>query len=251
MLQEAIEHIGTMATDAASPKITPIPNDPTQVLLSIKGVYEKHQLPPATRKHTVRTLDDMILITERAESVWGGKPVLWHDRASVVLIVDDGERRDLVTMPLQISETYATVEGLARRTFSQKEFVQLLRVSLRGCVLDGNLLPAVRALKFQTNSSGSSQIKHGQESMGREIESQIVGADAIPEEVTLQTRVYNNPDVQYMAKVTCALDIDLESQKFTLRPMPDQLEEAVQGAQNEVRTRLEELKDVQSFYGTP
>lgn len=251
MLQEALQYLARQAEEANVPSVTAIPGDPVQVLISHGGAYEKHQLPPAHRKHTVRTLDDMILITERASAVWGGKPVLWHDRASVVLVVDDGERRDLVTMPLQIAETYATVEKLATRKFTQKEFVQLLRVSLRGCVVDKTLLPAVRELKFKKNASGTSGIQHGRESMGREIESEIVGADAIPEEVVLQTRVYNNPDVQYMAKVACALDIDLESETFTLRPMPDQLEEAVQGAQNEVRTRLEEIKDVQSFYGTP
>lgn len=251
MLQEAIEQITDMAVEAAGPKIVAIPGDPTRLLVNANGKCEMHVLPPAHRKHTVRTLDDMVLITERASGVWGGKPVLWHDRASVVLVVDDGERRDVVTMPLQIAETYATVEKLAARKFTQKEFVQLLRVSLRGCVVDPTLLPAVRELKFKKNASGTSGIQHGRESMGREIESEIVGADAIPEEVVLQTRVYNNPDVQYMAKVTCALDIDLESESFTLRPMPDQLEEAVQGAQNEVRTRLEEIKDVQSFYGTP
>ena len=97
-------------------------------LINIGGVLTHVEVPPDSRCPNVRTVSDMIPASVR----WGADGTLFHDDDRVILVVDDSDRRDVVTMGLEISPQYRTL--LRAELFNHIELMRLLCREFIDCV---------------------------------------------------------------------------------------------------------------------
>lgn len=256
-LSEAISFVADLgakaATQEANVKIIPIEQDPERYIVQHGDKHEFVAVPKfvvARRKHTVTSIDSLVELACAAPD-----PTIWHDCGAIVLVWNDAERDERVTMAIHQTKAFAKAIDSVNKRLEQKEFLRLVRVDLRSALVEyDKILPAVRTLKFENNQSGYSHIQHGGESLGREVLANVTGADQIPEDCNLKLNVYR--EFASGATIPCALDIDVEARKLSLSPIGDSLENAVAAAQDALHAILVEAVEKAAleapvYYGTP
>lgn len=206
------------------------------------GDVKRIDKEPEPRAHGLTTLESFIELAGAVKDQKHGPalPVIWLGENSVELVIDDPTRRDRAALPLETTPQFKTLESLKGITqLKQADLVRVLRVALAGCLPQGNgLLGLVRNLKFRNDAAGMGNLQHGRESMGKTIEAEVLGTDALPEEVTFHARVFDLPECRVARPVTCALEIDPHTQTFRLTPLPLQLEEALEAELSEIEARI-------------
>lgn len=220
-----------------------------------KGEIHEVVVPPPLRTHQVDSVADLIAAGKR----WGSKGTIWIKPGYVCLMLDDEDRREHVNLHLTQTGIFQQLVKLTTANrMDQASLVKLLRRDFREALGAGTMLSAVRKIKFRQYTDGNSTIQHGNESMGRSIESEVAGIDeSIPEGIVVSTPVYINPgEEQCIAQISLDLELLVSEQKFILRPMPDQVEAAMAYALADIRERIEDgLKTKEGqfpvFYGTP
>lgn len=252
-IKEALQYLferGAETEKCARARILEVPSDGRTVVIEHKGELIDRTVPPDLRNHTVESVADLASAAKR----WKPDPAIWIDGKQIVLIPDDQDRRDRVTLPLKQSAVFSCVKKLAEQPkMDQQQLIRLLRHELRNAVNIATILTAVRKIKFRSLTQGHADIQHGNESLGRQIESEVVGADAIPEGLTVPTNVFSNPgEIDLVFPVTLSLEIDVSAQKFLLKPMPDEIERVEDQALADIRERIEDgLPGVPVFFGRP
>lgn len=248
MLKEALDFL----FEQNSPQVVALPgNDGREVLVGYAGALTKVSITPKPRESKVDSVADLCAA---ALSYGKSTPSVWIAGESVVLIADDDDRRDRVTLPLRRTEQWKKIRHLqGNPVIDQPGLIQLLRVDLPGVVGREGLLPTVRALKFKQSSEGTANIQHGNESLGRMIENQITGAGDIPEQLEVLVPLYDNPGLAGETQsVMLDLDIVAAKEHFRLRPLPHTLEAAQNAALESIREEIQQaLTGVRVFYGTP
>ena len=254
MLREALEYVFGQAKErafVASAKLVSLPSDGRTVTLEHNGVLIDRVVPPALRSHSVDSVADLIEAAKR----WKDDPVIWINEHGVVLVTDDKDRRESVTLPLVHSAIYNVVAKLATNgAIEQSVLVRYLRREFRKSPDAATLLAAVRKIKFKNYSDGFSTVEHGNESLGRTIENEVTGAADIPEMMTVPCAVFSNPGESAIEfTIGMDLEIDAKNQKFVLKPMPDELEVAVASALSGIQSRIRGALDskVPVFFGRP
>lgn len=243
MLKEFVDSIRGLTDDARKPQLQPIPGDDRYLLID----GEKHELPPQRREHTVECLDTFI----DAVKHYGTKASVWHDDGAIVCLIEDEDRRDTVRLPLAYSDQWAELTAIAGKPLAQKQLVLFLKQKMRGAI-DDTLLAAVRRIEFKRRSDGSGNIQHGKESLGKSIEAEVQGIDAIPEMAVANVAVYSTPGCEIKSGVGLSLDIDVEAQQFSLTPFADEIPTAINVVQAAIHDLLvESLGDTPVFHGTP
>ena len=250
MLAEFFTKLQEAAQARLVPSVVEIDGDDRYVLIN----GEKHELPPDRRAHRVDTLESLIEAAKFYATGMGEGDELagtvWHDEKQVVVLVNDSDRRDRVTLPLTLSEQYRALVALGKQSFTQKQLVLWLKRTMRGAIDDG-LLSAVRVLEFKRRNDGSGTVQHGKESLGRSVEAEVQGMAAIPETVTAFVAVYSTPGCEAKHPVVLSLDIDVDQQTFSLVPLADELTLAVQQAQRDLHAALDGELETPVYYGTP
>jgi len=247
MIREAIELIQDTAKDAAGVSVTAIPGDPRSVIVQLGSAYEYRPIPPAVRNHTILGIDDFIEAVKR----WGAKGVVFHSPAKIVLVVDDADRRDVATMNLVESETFTFMRTVGRSNMDHRTMVNVLKNQLRDHVID-SLLPAVRKLDVSASNKQTAEISHGRERGTREFAADLVGASQIPEVLNVTASVYSNAGLRQSYTIKCSLDVAIPQLEFSLKPLPDELDIAVENAQSEIHQILEGALDgIAVLYGQP
>lgn len=126
-----------------------------------------------------------------------------------------------------------------RAPFTQAELVRKLRIDLAGTLPDGaQFLSLMRNVRFKSGADGQTNLQHGKESMGKSIDAEVLGTDALPETVTLHVRVFDVPDLKTVKPVVCALDIYPHECVFKLIPLPMELANARSAVLDELATTL-------------
>lgn len=246
MLKELFEAVCGRAEAAALPK--QINNGDVRAMhFFARGECVDVEIPPPNRNHKVRTLEGLLLAVER----YGTDGALWHDQGSITLVTNDCDRREFVTMPLTLSEHWKIVSALGT-PLTQRDFVRLLRHDLRGCVPD-TLLPAVAKIEVATSSGQRNEINPGRERGSREFAVELATSGEIPEHFTAMVNVYANEGLRQLRPIICSLDYSLPPAQvaFVVKPLPDQLELALQDAQRELHEYLTEKVEIPVFCGTP
>lgn len=250
VIKEALQFLSERVATHHSAKVLSVPGDGRKVYIDQGGQLTTIDVAPALRKHTVQSVADLIEAAKR----WNAKPTIWVSDNAIVLVTDDEDRRDVVTMPLTKSAGFLRLEALEKNpTLDQLGMLRTLRIDLKGTAGRADLLTVIRSLKWRQSASGHVDVQQGKESLGKVIENEVTGAGAIPEEVMVSVPVYSNPgESKKSYPVACDLEVIASEQVFRFRPVADELRNTLTLAQGEIVGYLgTALPDVAVFFGTP
>lgn len=261
MLQELFDSLGKQAVKAAGVRVFHPKCEPAHryIALGTDGAIKWQDADPSPRNHVA---GDVAGIIELANKFADGSVVVWYNRKAITILVDDKTRRDKITLPLEFSPQLAYLQAIENsptvRPLSQSEIIKLLRTLFFHCTGHiGDLLTVIRGVRFVTNKSTSSEQRQGKESMGKSIESELTGADKVPETIQLEVPIFKAGALNYVQLVACDLAVDLATEKFLLTPIPGDIEVAITAAEREIGKRLsDELSqntetDIPVHYGQP
>ncbi len=257
MLQELFEAIQEQAREAMSPKVFQAPGEPPHryYLATPDGTTSLLSADPPPRNHQASDLETVA----RWASAGAGPVAVWYSRAGVVALLNDETRRDRVSLKLTLSPQMKTIMALDVKApaYDQKAFIRLLRIDLAGCLPSPNLLQAVRTLKFSVLRGVEGEVQHGKESIGRALKAELVGANALPEDVILRLPPWEGVVAAHV-EIACAVEIDPVGERPQLIPFPGQVERAVRAAEADLGSQLRELlaevgasESVSVSYGQP
>ena len=226
MLAQFVEAIGNLATRAKTPTLLADPSNPRVTYLLHDGQMTSIDNPKPIMRADVETTNDLLSAVQR----FGGKSAsLWHDRLSIVAVLDDGDRRESVTIELVHSDQFLAL-GKLPRNFDQRALVLFLKRELCGAIDEG-LLPIFRSIDFRRSEGAVGKLEHGDESLGRSVQAAVEGRGEIPEFLTATVPVYANPGLRIMRPVRLSVDINVHDAVIQLTPLPDELKNAVSAAQ--------------------
>lgn len=213
------------------------------------GVIEGTAMP---RVDTVHRIEDIVSVTTRrlaekrlADAGVSAEVFVGDERIVSVFTEAAGFRGESVSLPLHRNAAYEAVKTLAKqpRWFEHQDFVDFLRITLAGCV-NPNDFKTFKSLRFQNADNGASTVNVGRESMDRSINRATLTGDGadIPETITLDIPVYDEClDYGNLLRwdVTCAVAIDTQNRRVTIRPMAHELDAAAREAKTWLLSRLD------------
>ena len=256
--RDALELLQTTAQEAQRATLLPVPGDGRTAYVDKGAEIQTFPIPARPREHHVGSLSDLVNYAVHASEV-ANNLVVWHGPSSVVLLLDDSDRRDRVIFDLGFASRYEVLRTLAkdRTAFRQADFIRLLRIDL---ALDNVAVVAqFRRLDFSFDKQGSGTIGHGSDRVGKTILAEVRGVADLPEWLDVSVPVYQQTGERDEYIVRCLLEIDAINERFYLIPQQDALQEALDKAQESIYVRLEEgLKSINKesvvipiYYGTP
>jgi hypothetical protein len=246
--REAIEQIEATAIKAAGIVIHEVPGDLRHVIIAANGDFTEREIPPAQIRHTVEAVEDLVRFAKTVTTCLS----VWHDVGRIVLVLDESDRLDTVTVMLQESDQCALLKRLrdSRQWMTQADFVRMLAIELD---VDRGLVGAFRTLDFHRRQGGAVDIQHGKESLGHRVEAAVQGVNSLPEELTINAPLFANLHERKFYPVRCAVEINPQEALFRLSPLAGQIETAMQAHQQDIHRRLSEgLAGCDAiYYGTP
>lgn len=260
-LKDAIVTIQQTAQAAKQPQITKLDarkNAHETRLLMPAGTIETVVEDVPLREHTVFDIDSLATWSAKPSADGDEAPAsdaahIWHSDEEAILILDDeGYRENTVTLPLPQHPKFTAIADQTAGKFSQKSLIDFLRLNLKQEIEEAypGFIATLREIKFSQGQAGASSIQHGKESMGQTIDSQVTGADKLPEEVTIEVPIWLHLDCT--VKLDFAFDIDTAAAQFSFRPKPGVIDQAMATAQAWLHQRLtEECKGAVIHFGRP
>lgn len=241
MLKELVDYLFQLGRQSETLKVSHPEAEPSHVyyILDPHGMHHRVEADPKPRAHQASDLSAIIGFAVDCED---GKPEIWYSRKEVRVLLQRAKRRDYVTLPLRYSPQLLSLQSLEKGAailFSQKDFIRLLRVCLAGCVPPA-LIDALRQIKFRINQTGESEVRHTKASIGRSLEAELQGSGTIPEEIRLTVPIFDGFLVQQPRFVTCAIEVDPQAEKFSLTPLPGQIEAAIGEVEHSIGELLRE-----------
>jgi hypothetical protein len=250
MLKAFVDAIAGLAVSSSEPKIIRDAGDPRKLFLSHNGTLTEVDVTPPLHASTVNTFEALSAAVERFGE--DKQASIWHDRAQVIALLDDDDRRETVRLALIMSDQFKSLQKLPG-VFDQRSLVLFLKRNLAGAV-DVGLIAIFRQIDFSKREEGGATVKHGDESLGRSIHAAIANAADIPEYLSVRVPVYSNPGlVQFLVTIKLSVDIDVQRGTFELTPLPDELENAVRYTQEQLGELLRSgaPENATVFSGTP
>jgi hypothetical protein len=252
---DVTEQMERLIINSLSSEILPQTVEPAGYYYLV-GPDGKAELKQATPSRHRETLNSPKELGEFAlEAIGQGDrieaPTLYVNENGAVFVYSSAERLDAASCTLLVSPQYRWLldHSKGMQYMTQPELIQLLRITMRGCVVNPNLLGIVRKVKFSTSSDGESNIQHGNASMGKSIAASVMGTDVIPEEFALDVPVWENFPMKQ--RIMCAIDIDLDNRTFGVMPYPVECKAALDRNISEVQKQLAEQVKIPVFQGKP
>jgi hypothetical protein len=256
VLKEVAEFVFLKAKEQAEKqgvKVLPLPGNGVTTYYELGGKVCEHKAPADLREFAVNTVEGLIEATKRWKLE---KPSIWIGAAGGVIKIpfDEADRREYIEMSLRTTPLFETLKGLDERKggIDQVTLIRLLRREFRKGLGAEAMLAAVRKLKFRSSTQGTTDVQHGNESMGRIIENEVTGASDIPTSLVVPCSVFANPGEQeFEFQVGLDVEIDAVNQKFIVRPFPGEIDKAVELAIESIRTRLKNnVPGASIFFGS-
>jgi hypothetical protein len=260
--KETLELIQTTAVRADGAKdkvqVVALPGDPTGRYLIAKpdGTFETTEPGSAPREHMLLSVEQVAPTAAHYKD--GYDPIVWYSPSGVTIVLDDSvdsRRLDVITCPLNKTPAFEFFSCKAEGTwFEQKAFVRKLRVALADCLTEtsAELLRTVRVLSFASSTTGHGKIELGRESIGRDLEAELRSdAGEIPEKVSFNVRLFNDPVLTTRRQIVCGFDIEPREGKFNLCPLAGEIDRVLDEEMNSLATRLEAVGEVPLIFGTP
>lgn len=253
MLRELLDRIVDLGRDANEPKPIPVP-DPRHALFVLSDGISKFDVPPAVIGHVADTVESLCAYLLAYAGPAGTTQTVWHDRAQVIGVLDEEDRRDRVSMPLVASGPWTTLRRLrddqASAWMPQADFVRLLRITLGAAP---ELVAPFRRLRWHQGMAKRGDIAHGKESLGAEITGSLTGEAELPETLALSVPLWTNLHEAAPWSVTCLVDTNPATEQIRLVPAPGEIERVEHAYQADLHQRLVTLLGEKAtvYYGNP
>jgi hypothetical protein len=254
MLKEFIEAISEQAVEAAGPCISEA--DPTKTYAVRNGVdgidFVGGRVP--WRKHKAMDLLTIAEFVQKYDNV-----AIWYSREAVVLLTDDDERFDRVTVTMLKSPQIRKLIDLEAKQpmLPQRDFLFMLRTVFTPHAFPTapRLIDILRQVKFEAGAKVEGNVGRGKSSIGKEITAAATFLDTVPEQVTINVPLFDNPFLRKSYDVICALEIQENEQRLQLFPLPGEIEGAFARAESDLaadmRGLLGEASNASIYYGQP
>lgn len=257
-IPEAIREVRDMQRKALAPTIVDLPEcEPDRRY----GVFNPHdgtltfrEAAAYPRYYKASTLEgfadlvaDIHLRKQDDEST-----LLFVGRDEVRAVFDEGgDRLDSVWLPLERSAQMNMIE-VKFRSVTQKQLCRDLRVHFHNMTDPVDLARVFSSIKITKRDDVQSTTRGNEESMGASIERRAAlpdGADLLTEAVLdapLFTTICGipgmegEPDNPFLARISCAVEIDFETGMFGLTPRSGEVEDAYANAINAMTVWLRE-----------
>lgn len=190
---------------------------------------------PNPLTHTLVSVRDLVaFVSEEAD--------IFVDFSGVVTLLDREDRYARTAMSLTPTPTFHTLAALALepKLFEQRQAIQFLRNAIEG-MAGHTMVAALRNLTFERNSGGTGKVAHGRESLGRSVESAIIGAQEIPESFDVELTFWTNPGLAHItSRVRVNVDLVPEESKIGFSVQKDAFVRAQLSAVEQLRTTIVE-----------
>lgn len=194
---------------------------------------------------------DLSTLTE-----WLKAGAIWYSRAAVIGSARPGDdRTDCCTLSLAPSKqlAYLMKVDVTPADLTQGDIIRTLRTTMFGS-FNGDVLSNLRKVNLSKAKTVTSEQQRGKVSLSRQDMAEMSGAAAVPEVISFDIPVFANGSLSARAIVNCDLDINAESERFTLTVLPNEIEKAWTTGENWLYAALVELigkRSVPLYYGTP
>lgn len=213
------------------------------------------ELPP--RVAAFHSLDALVAA---AKHYGDESTAIYFNAGGVTIVLDDQQRRrSTLTMAFTKTPEWLLLEGFASGTaYDQASLIRLFRLRLaHACPAAPTVVAKIRKVRFQASQAVDSDLQRGRESLGKEITAELLQAEEVPEQVTLQVRPFLEVGRGGLADIDCLLDINPHAQKFSLLPTPGAMQEMIDdelellGKDLAEQLAADPAKTFPIFYGTP
>jgi hypothetical protein len=179
---------------------------------------------------------------------------VWYSRDGV----ESRHGRDLVRLDFCPSPQLALLqkwEAQGKESLDQEAFVYLLRTTLAGTYLTRtDLLDMVSKIDIKKGQNVAAEMAKGKVSVSRSMMAEAVGADKLPDTVVFTVPIWKNASMSSLVQgVTVALDLNAQTERFILTPIPGSIEQAVGKAEvalgERLRTVAGESSSLNFYYG--
>lgn len=210
------------------------------------------EVPIGPHNITLETPDEFVaFVTAHTEPAGpGGRqtaPRVFYTANGLDFIFDlNAPRQDHARCPMPFTAEFTWLRDKSGAMLNQKAFVRLLRIDLRRCFTDSNLLALVRNLKWKVGADTAGDVQHGRESLGRAIQAEVRGESSIPEDIFLSVPIWEN--FRFATTVTCAVEIFPAEEVFKLTPLPGSMERALDDGLDAIRELFESEDKFPPFF---
>lgn len=261
MQADSLKLIADTAVKAAGNRVIKPAAEPAHVyyMLDSIGEPERFEAAPPPADHAAR---DLTAIAAKAAEHAGTASEVWFDRHGVVCLFDRGTRRDRVALTLDpsgpLQRLYEWDEN-GGANVGQVELYQLIRTTFAGC-LDAHpdLRKQVGKVDIKKAQQAAGTVDVGKASLSRSMIAEASGADKLPDVLVFDVPVFDTPKLPIRAKVRVAFDLDPQTERFRLVPLPGEVEAAFVAGEDYTQARLHDAlaeidggDKVPTFYGRP
>lgn len=182
---------------------------------------------------------------------------IWISTDAVVLLLDNEDRRENVTLNLSPSAQMLTLRGMQPdKGMFQREFVRMLQVVFQDCIVTPTVVSIAKNVKWTTGGDEDSTVEHKGVSIGKKNAALASGVDVIPEFVELKVPIFaSHHHADLTATVKCYFEIDAEKKTFNFLPCAKELPNAILSGQRQLRGLvtgyLGEGSYIPVFFGKP
>lgn len=258
MLAEFVEYLFELFKDQKAVELgatpAPLPAD-LQTDKRLKRFWDPHAkvigdfaVAPPDRRHTVNTLNALIDFVSYWRDADSDKAItIWVGASKIVAVLNDEDRRDLVTLPLVKTPLWLLLDRLVAKPLqTQAEAIRLLRQDLHEFDPGEKALLSSRNMKLTRTENNESTTNPGNSRMSRSILQEAAGAKDFPETLKVSAWPYlgviptkdGTPYEGYALLLW--LEIDFDNMGIRFEPEASAMVDAINREQLRLVEQLEE-----------
>ena len=246
-----VDALALLTSKAESPK--PFNLSDESAIVSVNGTLKEFAVPPPRRDHQAEGLETISWFASKNE-----KSSIWYNQNAVIVLADDDDRRDKMTMTLDDSPQFVMLrewgsKGQQGHVLSQREAILLLRTMFKSCLRnEPDLIANMRLMRGTVNGGSESKIEQGKRSIDKRLEHQWSGVASVPEVITFNVPVFDSR-FHFEALIEVAIDSNPEKETFTFIPIPGSITAAIEDAERKIGETLRALliDHPKIYYGSP
>ena len=252
MLAEFFDKLRKSVDEAQTPKPWSDPRLPDTLFIFTNGKIEKElDLPPPPVNAIAHDPYSFSQLVDRYER--NGQMVTYISDASVVATLDLA-RRERITMPFVFSNRWRTLQKLAGGApMTARDAINMIRFELQGVGAD-HLVAKLSKITVRSTSVQTAVAKHGQDTLGLDVERKIDQAERIPDTFVVKLSPFANAELCcFEVEVGLGVQLNTDDGTVVIKPLADELNNAITSALEQVRELLRGHmgKDTVIVFGRP